>query len=53
MIPVLGRGHLEAVLPLFKEEPLGPGEYRGERQLPRSGGADVLKSITMAKLCQG
>ena len=39
----VGRGHLEAVLPLFKEGPPFPGEFRGERGLPRTGGADGAK----------
>jgi hypothetical protein len=40
MIPIFGRGHSEAVLPLFKEEPLGSWRVSGEHQLPsirRSG----------------
>ena len=46
-------GHLDAVLFVILKEPLFfPGEYRGERRLPRTG-KQWEKSITMAKMCQG
>jgi hypothetical protein len=44
---------LEAVVLVVLKEPLFfPGEYRGERRLPRTG-KQLEKSITMAKMCQG